>query len=276
MLHCTKKLETHVRFPYVAVQQPIGNHRMAETKTDTAAPKADAPATAVASNASAPAPAVKAADAAPKTAAEAAAKAARSPARKPARRAAAARRTTKTAAPQRRAAPAAPARAARTAARATTNRINQGTQTMKNEAKQAADRFQAVFGDVNAQAKTAIERNSRIAEELTELTQGNVEAFVASTKVAAKGVETIGQEVAEFGRKSFEGASNALKSFAEVKSPTDFFRLQAEFVRNQFDSAVAESSKLSETVLKLAGEAAQPLTSRASVAAERVRSAVAF
>jgi phasin family protein len=226
---------------------------------------------------------VKAADAAPKTAAKAAAapakaaaKAARSPARKPARRAAAARRTTKTAAPQRRAAPAAPARAARTAARATTNRINQGTQTMKNEAKQAADRFQAVFGDVNAQAKTAIERNSRIAEELTELTQGNVEAFVASTKVAAKGVETIGQEVAEFGRKSFEGASNALKGFAEVKSPTDFFRLQAEFVRNQFDSAVAESSKLSETVLKLAGEAAQPLTSRASVAAERVRSAVAF
>jgi phasin family protein len=248
---------------------------MADTKTDVPAAKADAPASTGASSSSAPAAAAKTvaktADAAAKTAA-APAKAAAKAARKPAP----VRRARKNAAPQRRSAQAAPQRAARAAARTSTSKIQEGTQTMTNEAKQAADRFQAVFGDVNAQAKTAIERNSRIAEEFTELTQGNVEAFVASTKVAAKGVETIGQEVAEFGRKSFEGASNALKSFAEVKSPTDFFRLQAEFVRNQFDSAVAESSKLSETVLKLAGEAAQPLTSRASVAAERVRSAVAF
>jgi phasin family protein len=147
---------------------------------------------------------------------------------------------------------------------------------MTNEAKQAADRFQAVIGDVNARTQAVVERNNRIAEELTELTQGNVEALVASTKVAAKGVETIGQEVAEYSRKSFEDASAALKSFAEVKSPTDFFRLQADFVRSQFDSAVAESSKLSETVIKLAGEVAQPLTNRYSVAADRVKSAVAF
>jgi phasin family protein len=147
---------------------------------------------------------------------------------------------------------------------------------MKNEAKQAADRFQAVFGDVNERAKTAIERNNRIAEEMTELTKGNVEALVASTKVAAKAVETIGQEVAEFGRKSFEDASAALKGFAEVKSPTDFFRLQSDFARSQFDTVVAETSKLSETVIKFAGQAVEPIANRYSVAAERVRTAVAI
>ena len=146
---------------------------------------------------------------------------------------------------------------------------------MKNEAKQAADRFQAVFGDVNERAKTAIERNSRVAEELTELTKGNVEAIVASTKVAAKGVETLGQELAEFSRKSFEDASAAMKGIADVKSPTDFFRLQSDFARSQFDLMVAETSKLSETMIKLAGQAAEPITGRYSVAAERVRTVVA-
>ena len=147
---------------------------------------------------------------------------------------------------------------------------------MKKETAQVADRLQAVFGDVNERARTQIERNTRIAEQLTELSKGNVEALVASTKIVAKGLETVGQEVAEYSRKSFEDASAALKGFAEVKSAADFFRLQSDFVRGQFDGFVAESSKLSETMIKLAGDVAEPLASRYSVAAERVKAAVAL
>jgi phasin family protein len=162
------------------------------------------------------------------------------------------------------------------AARPAITTLNEGPRIMKNETTKIADRVQAVFGDVNARAKDAFERNTRVAEEMTDLTKGNVEAFVASGKLAAKGVESLGQEVAEFGRKSFEDASAAFKGFAEIKSPTDFFRLQSEFARAQFDSFVAESSKLSETVLKLAGEVAEPITSRYSVAAEKVKAVTAF
>jgi phasin family protein len=100
--------------------------------------------------------------------------------------------------------------------------------------------------------------------------------MVASTKIVAKGLETVGQDVAEYSRKSFEDASAALRSFAEVKSATDFFRLQSDFVRGQFDGFVSESSKLSETMIKLAGDVAEPLASRYSVAAERVKAAVAL
>ena len=158
------------------------------------------------------------------------------------------------------------------------NRITEteGTRTMKNETNKIADRVQAVFGDVNERARAQIERNTRIAEELTELGRGNVEAMVASTKVAAKGVETIGQEVAEYSRKSFEEASAALKAFAELKSPTDFFRLQSEFARTQFDSLVSETSRFSETVIMLAGDVAEPLAGRYTVAADKVKAAVAF
>jgi phasin family protein len=233
---------------------------MADTQTQTQtaaqAPKAEAPA-AVAKAAAAPAKAVaKVAKAATP------AKPARKPrAAKPARASAPARKVGR------------PAKRVQTR----TNRIqNEGTRIMKKETAQVADRLQAVFGDVNERARTQIERNTRIAEQLTELSKGNVEAMVASTKIVAKGLETVGQEVAEYSRKSFEDASAALKGFAEVKSATDFFRLQSDFARSQFDGFVSESSKLSETMIKLAGDVAEPLASRYSVAAERVKAAVAL
>jgi phasin family protein len=247
---------------------------MAEHKTETQPAKADAP-----KPAEHAAPAVKAE--APKPAA--AQPAAKAEAKAPA----AARKAVRTKAPARRkparkaAAPAkaAPARAAKAARKIVTKTRkiqNEGTKTMKNEANKVADRFQQVFGDVNERARTQIERNTRFAEELTELGRGNVEAIVASTKVAAKGVEKIGNEVAELSRKSFEEASAALRGFAEIKSPTDLFRLQGEFARGQFDTFVAEGAKLSEAMIKLAGDVAEPFASRYTVAAERVKAAVAL
>ena len=140
----------------------------------------------------------------------------------------------------------------------------------------AADKLQSVFGDVNERAKTAVEKSSKMAEELTELTKGNVEAFVASGRVAAKGAESMTQEAAEFGKKSFESATGAFKSFAAVKSPTELFQLQSDYAKTSFDSMVAEASKLSESMLKLMGEIAQPLSSRYAVAAEKIKSATAM
>lgn len=165
----------------------------------------------------------------------------------------------------------------------TTKQIAEGNRTMTKDtistiqANQAAatERLQAVFGDVNERAKTAIEKSTRVLEEITELGKGNIEALVASSKAAARGVETIGQEAADYGRRSFEEASAALKSFAEVKSATDFFKLQSDYARSAFDSLVAETSKVSEQVIKLAGEVAEPITSRYSVAAERVKNLAA-
>ena len=83
--------------------------------------------------------------------------------------------------------------------------------------------------------------------------------------------ETLGQDAAEYSRKSFESATATLKTLASVKSPTEFFKLQSDFVRGAFDSYVAEASKTTEAVLKLAGDAAQPLSNRAAVAVEKVK-----
>lgn len=166
--------------------------------------------------------------------------------------------------------------------RAGANAIKTGVKTMNKQTQKAADagfaaaeQIKTVVSQANDRAKTAMEKSAKVIEELAELGRGNVEAIVASSKVAAKGVEGLSQDAANYSRKSFENASSAFKSFADVKSATDFFKLQGDFARSAFDAAVAQSARVSETVLKLAGDVAEPLTSRYTVAAERVKTLAA-
>jgi phasin family protein len=130
---------------------------------------------------------------------------------------------------------------------------------------------QAFFADFNDRAKIAVEKSTKLVEEASEFAKGNLEAVVESGKITAKGFESLGQEAAEYSRKSFESATAALKGMSAVKSPTDFFKLQSDFFRSTFDSAVAETSKNTEALIKLAGEAAQPLSNRVAIAAEKAK-----
>jgi phasin family protein len=132
---------------------------------------------------------------------------------------------------------------------------------------------QAMFTDFNDRSKAAVEKSTKLIEEANDFAKGNVEAIVESSKIAAKGLETLGQDAAEYSRKSFETATAALKTFATVKSPTELFKLQSDFFRTSFDSYVAEASKNTEAMLKLAGDAAQPLSGRFALAAEKVKTA---
>ena len=147
------------------------------------------------------------------------------------------------------------------------------TETVKKTATDAGHQAQAVFADINDRAKAAVEKTQKLAEELTEFSKGNVEAIVASGKVAAKGVEAFGQDAAEFGKKNLETAQAAFKSFAAVKSPAEFFKLQSDYAKSAFDTLVAQSSKNTEATLKLAGDVFQPLSNRMALAAEKIKSA---
>ena len=147
--------------------------------------------------------------------------------------------------------------------------IDMATVTSHTE---AAEKAQAMFADFTNRFKTAFEKSSKFGEEYVDFAKGNVEAVIASSKVAAKAGETLGQEAAEYGKKHFEAATAAFKSFASVKSPTELFQLQSEFAKASFDSMIAEASRVSETLMKVAGEVAQPLSNRYAIAAEKIKS----
>ena len=147
----------------------------------------------------------------------------------------------------------------------------QEDKTMEATMQEATNKTQAFFGDANDRAKTAMEKSSKMFEEMNSFGKGNVEALVESSRIAAKGLETLGQEAAEFTSKQFESTTAIMKSMASVKSPTELFKMQSDFIRQSFDSMVAESSKNTEAMLKLAGEIAQPLSNRVALAAEKAK-----
>ncbi len=153
--------------------------------------------------------------------------------------------------------------------------INKAQETAKNFVEQATERSQAMFGDMNTRAKDAMAKGTKAIEELVEFSKGNVEAIVASGRVAAKGAEEIAKYSADYGRKSIEEANANAKKFAGVKSPTEFFQLQSEVAKSSLDAIVAEGSKFTESYLKLLGEIAQPIQNRVAVAVEKVKTTVA-
>lgn len=143
--------------------------------------------------------------------------------------------------------------------------------TIENVATDTTAKAQAIFADVNDRAKGAMAKSTKAFEDMNAFGKGNVEALVESSKIAAKGVETLGQDAAEFARKSLEEATTAFKTLATVKSPTEFMKLHSDYVRSAFDAMVAETSRSTETMLKLAGEVAQPISNRIAVAADKMK-----
>ena len=148
-------------------------------------------------------------------------------------------------------------------------------ETAKAYAEEAKSKIQTAVADMNEKAKVAMEKSSKAMEELGELTKGNYEAIVESSKIAAKGVEALGQEAVEFSRKSFEKSSATFKSFAAVKTPAEFFQLQSELLSASFDSFASEAAKSSEKLLKLAGEVSQPISNRVAIVSEKVKALAA-
>jgi phasin family protein len=135
--------------------------------------------------------------------------------------------------------------------------------------------FQSLFANAGDRGQDVAQKGQKVAEQFADLTRANVEAIVEAGRVAASGARTIGQDVVATSRDGIEQAADAIRSLAEAKSPTEYLQLQGNFARASFDRMVAETSKLTENMVKLAGEAFQPLSNRASANAERFNNFVA-
>lgn len=135
--------------------------------------------------------------------------------------------------------------------------------------------FQTLFADAGERGQDAVARSQKAAGEFAELARDNVEALTEAGRIAAEGARSIGQDMVASTRQGVEQAADAVRALAEAKSPTEFVQIQSELARASFDRFVAESSRLTESAVKLAGEAFQPLSNRASVAADRLNTIVA-
>ncbi|MGL4541379.1 MAG: phasin family protein, partial [Polymorphobacter sp.] len=147
-------------------------------------------------------------------------------------------------------------------------KLAEGVETMTSQSK-------AAFEQASTKAREALDKGVKGLEEVSTMNRDNVEAMMASGRIAAKGFETIGKHFAEVSKKNWDANVSAIKSIRGLKSPTEVFKFQAEFAKSQFDAAIADMSKLTETVVKIAGEVAEPIQNRVALTVDKVSKSVA-
>ncbi len=115
-------------------------------------------------------------------------------------------------------------------------------------AKQQADKMQtALFGGY---------------DRIAALNQANFEAFAASVGIVAKGSEVIGREFVEYTRKSLKTSVDHSKAVMACKSVNEAFDRQGKIFCDSLDSALAETTRLSEMSVTTANEAMMPVRKR--------------
>lgn len=161
-----------------------------------------------------------------------------------------------------------------TAADAMKNGADAMKATMNTTTEHAMASGKATFDQVATKSREALEHGMKHVDEIAGMARGNVEAMLASSRAAAQGIEAIAREVADFSRKTFEETTAAARAMTTVKTPNELMALQNDFAKTQFDAAVAEMSKLSETMVKLMGEVFEPMQARATVATDKMKAMV--
>ena len=127
-------------------------------------------------------------------------------------------------------------------AAAKTTPISQIKDTIMAKTQNVAEEFTAkakeAFTEAQDRAKAAYEKGTALFADAGEFNKGNIEALVESGKVLAAGLQTIGKDYLAEAKTAIETVQADVKELAAVKSPADFFKLQGEILRRNFDAAV--------------------------------------
>jgi phasin family protein len=129
------------------------------------------------------------------------------------------------------------------------------------------------LAELQARAKSAYEQGAEYAAEMRELSKGNFDAFVESGRIFSAALQDLTKTATEESKAAVETLTTDAREIAAVKSPTELVQLQGKIASRNFDAAIAQLSRATETWVKLATDAAAPLSSRVSLAMEKARKA---
>ena len=136
-----------------------------------------------------------------------------------------------------------------------------------------AGKAKETVADMQTRMKTAYDKGTEMTADVTAFHKGNFDALVESGKVLASTMQDLGRTAVEDAKSAAETVTADVKKMAAVKSPTELFQLQGEIMRRNLDTLVARTSKNAEVMMKLANDMFAPISTRASVAMERLNKA---
>lgn len=145
---------------------------------------------------------------------------------------------------------------------------------LNSSAEAALESSKEAMEQMTAKSKEAIETSMKSMDEMADLARGNVEAVIASARAATTGLEKVAAHMTETSRKSFEEMTAVAKSVAAAKTPNELMQLQSDYAKAQFDTVVADFSKMTEMMMKISGDIFEPMQNRMAIAADKMKDAI--
>lgn len=138
---------------------------------------------------------------------------------------------------------------------------NQETmETVLKAGTQAATKgYEQAIALAQEQVEKASETIFKRYDEIAGLGKDNVDAYVRSTAALTKGFESLNKQLMSIAQSTVEANVATAKAIFGAKTLREVIDLQTEFSRSRFDSAVAESAKLTEMTMALTNDAIEPI-----------------
>jgi phasin family protein len=117
--------------------------------------------------------------------------------------------------------------------------------------------------------RQGVEKAIKSATDMFSFAQGNFEAFTKSSQIWATGMQDLTQSLTASSKASVEETMQTMKAFGSVKSIKEAMDLQTSLLRATMEKAVSQTSKLTDSSMKLSEQAFAPISARLSLAAEK-------
>jgi len=100
-----------------------------------------------------------------------------------------------------------------------------------------------------------------------------VEAYAKAANVAAKGAETLHNEIFAYSKQSMEDTIAQTKALMATKSVHEAFELQADFAKTAFETYVSQMTKFSEIFVSTTKDSFAPIQGRVQAWVDTVQTA---
>ncbi len=140
-------------------------------------------------------------------------------------------------------------------------------------AKETQKQVETMTAEAQKTMGESVEKLTRGMEQAASFGQQNMDAVVASSRIAAKAHETAGAEVAAYTKKSYEDGLAAAQDLAAAKTLPELMEKQTAFARTALEAYVSEATKLNDIYVTATREAFAPLNDQFTKAVEKARGA---
>ena len=98
-----------------------------------------------------------------------------------------------------------------------------------------------------------------VVEQIQQATKAQGDAAMASAQTFATSIQAIATAHADYTKRAMQDGSEFFAKLTSVKEPTKVMELQSEYVKNSYETFVAEAKKISELYTDFFKQTTKPL-----------------